>query len=81
MLRKILEMQQLLRYDDYQWTDDVVCAFERLTGVFVTAYPVDHKHCKQVLQKKLYELLETPVYWCELIEVLENMKVDLGRLS
>lgn len=81
MLRKILEMQQLLKCDDYLWTEDTVCIFERLTGVFVTAYPIDCKHCKEVLQKKLSELLDSPISWRELIEVLENMKVDLERLS
>lgn len=81
MLAKILEMQQLLKYDDYQWTEECVSRMEQLTGVFVTAYPMDHKKYRQILQKKLSKLLDSPVSWSELIEVLENMKVDLNKLS
>lgn len=81
MLAKILEMKKLLSYSDWEFTDWEFSRLQILTGVHITEYPPDYQKYKAILQKKLSELLDSPVSWYELMEVLENMKVDLERLS
>lgn len=81
MLAKILEMKKLLSYSDWEFTDWEISRLKILTGVHITEYPPDYQKYKAILQKKLSELLDSPVSWYELMEVLENMKVDLERLS
>jgi hypothetical protein len=73
MLDEIKEIEQFLEYTDYRWCQWSDSCAERLTGQKGSGADF----YRPLLEKRLQEILNSPVIWGELIEVLRGFKFDV----
>jgi hypothetical protein len=73
MLNEIKDMEKILEYSDYQWCKwtDSIC--ERITG----QKGEGRNFYRPLLEGKLQEILNSPVTWGELLEILRDFKFNV----